>query len=401
MQQIKSPLAPNSSLPAQNSPSGRVYFLDNLKTFIILLVVFFHSAYAYSIYYSVDWYVIDTQKSLFFDVFITVAFAFMMPTMFFVAGYFGNRSLASKGLLPFWKDKLYRIIIPWALGVLILAPARAYMHSLSRHLYPSYLCYWGHYFFGKEYQTHGQAQFYFLGMLTLFYAVLSVVYIIRRRIGNISNKPTKPSSLFFVIFGLATGLIFFGGNLVIGEAIWPKIAIFDVPGSRFIPYMAYFFLGVFAYKRQWFTPSGYNPALKRWLPICLPMCPLSFFLFLIFLDKKLMPGEIGMACYSLSYFFFCMTAVFSLLAFFQKRIDFTSGLLASLSANSYAIFFIHYSVILWIILALRELQWNPFVKWLSVGILSVIVCYVVARYALSKTPMFSSKVRPAQGIQYA
>jgi glucan biosynthesis protein C len=392
---MESSLAINPSLPEQNSPSARFYFLDNLKTFIILLVVFFHSAYAYSIYYSEDWYVVDTQRRLFFDVFITVAFAFMMPVMFFVAGYFGNRSLARKGQLSFWRDKFYRIIIPWALGVLILAPARGYMYSLSRNLYPSYLGYWAHYFFGKEYQTHGQAQFYFLGMLTLFYAVLSVVYLIRRPIGNVSNKPTKPSSLFFILFGLGTGLIFFGGNLVIDETLWPKIAIFDVPGTRFIPYMCYFFLGVFASKQQWFTPSGYNPSRIRWIP----MCALSFFIFLTFLNKKLIPGEIGMACSALSYFFFCMMAVFALLAFFQKRIGFTSGLLASLSANSYAIFFIHYFVILWIILALRELQWNPFVKWLLVGILSVIVCYFVARYVLSKTPMFSTKVRPIQGSQ--
>lgn len=384
---MRSPLAISPGPTEQNSPSGRLYFLDNLKTFIILLVVFFYSAYAYSIYFSEDWFVVDTQKSLFFDVFIMVAFAFLMPVMFFVAGYFGNRSLARKELLPFWRDKFYRIIIPWALGVLILAPARGYMHSLSRNLYPSYLGYWAHYFFGEEYQTHGQAQFYFLGMLTLFYAALSVLYLIRRPIGNVSDKPTNPSSLFFVLFGLGTGLIFWGGNLVIGEAIWPKIAIFDVPGTRFIPYMAYFSLGVFAYKQQWFTPSGYNPSRKRWLP----MAVLSLFMLLIFSNKKLIPGEIGMACYAFSYFFFCMTAVFSLLAFFQRRVGFTSSLLASLSANSYAIFFIHYSVILWIILALRELQWNAFVKWLLVGILSTIVCYSVARYALSKTPMFSAR----------
>ena len=224
-------------------------------------------------------------------------------------------------------------------------------------------------------------------MLTLFYAALSVLYLIRRPIGNVSDKPTNPSGLFFVLFGLGTGLIFLGANLVIGEAIWPKIAIFDVPGTRFIPYMAYFFLGFFAYKQQWFTPSGYNPSRKRWLP----MAVLSLFMLLILSNKKLIPGEIGMACYALSYFFFCMTAVFSLLAFFQRRVGFTSSLHASLSANSYAIFFIHYSVILWIILALRELQWNAFVKWLLVGILSTMVCYSVARYALSKTPMFSAR----------
>jgi hypothetical protein len=156
--------------------------------------------------------------------------------------------------------------------------------------------------------------------------------------------------------------------------------------------MAYFFLGVFAYKQQWFTPSGYNPSRKRWIP----MCALSFFMLLIFLDKKLIPGKIGMVLYALSYFFFCMAAVFSLIAFFQKRIGFTSGLLASLSANSYAIFFIHYFVILWVILALRELQWNPFVKWLLVGILSMIVCYLISKYGLSKTPMFGSTGRRNQ-----
>jgi hypothetical protein len=265
--------------------------------------------------------------------------------------------LAHKGQLSFWRDKLYRIVTPWALGVVILAPAIGYIHSVSRHLYPSYPGYWAHYFFGEEYQSHGQVHFYFLGMLTLYYVALSVVYRIHKPMGNVSNKPIRASSRSFILFGLATGVIFFGGNLFIDEGIWVKIGVFDVPATRFIPYMCYFFLGIFAYKQQWFTPSGYNPKLKRWVP----MCVVFFVLFAIFLDKKLLPGKIGLACYDLSYFFFCITAVFSLCALFQNHIGFTSRTLGSLSANSYAIYFIHYFVILWIILALRELQWNAFV----------------------------------------
>jgi glucan biosynthesis protein C len=390
-----STIAINPDLLRRGNPSGRLFFLDNLKTFIILLVVFFHAAYAYSIYLSQDWYVVDTQNSLFFDVFILSAFAFMMPVMFFVAGYFGISSLARKGQLAFWRDKLLRIVIPWALGVVFLAPAIGYMHSVSRNLCPSYLGYWAHYFFGKEYQSHGQVHFYFLGVLVLYYLVLSAVYRIHPPLGDVSNRPARVSRGFFIQFGLATGLIFFAGNLVMNEGIWVKIGVFDVPATRFIPYMCYFFLGVFAYKQQWFSPSGYNPKLKSWVPMCVAF----FALFAIFLDKKLLPGKIGMACYALSYFFFCITAVFSLFAFFQNRIGFTSRLLGSLSANSYAIFFIHYFVILWIILALRELQWNPFVKWLLVGILAVIISYFVARYALAKTPMFNAKMRPFQVIR--
>jgi glucan biosynthesis protein C len=387
---MESTIAINPNLPERDSSSHRFYSLDNLKTFIILLVVFFHAAYAYSIYLSQDWYVVDTQKSLFFDVFIMSAFAFMMPVMFFVAGYFGIRSLAHKGQLAFWRDKLYRIVIPWALGVVFLAPAIGYMHSVSRNLYPSYLGYWAHYFFGKEYRSHGQVHFYFLGMLTLYYLVLSAAYRIYQPLGDVSNKPGRVSCGFFILFGLATGIIFFWGNLFIDEGIWVKIGVFDIPATRFIPYMCYFFLGVFAHKQRWFSPSGYTPKLKWWVA----MCVISFILFTTFLNRGVQAGKIGMVCYALAYFFFCLTATFSLFAFFQKRINFTTKLLGSLSANSYPIYFIHYFLMLLIILALRGLQWNVFIKFLLAGIFSVTVSYLVSKYALSKTPIFGGTAKP-------
>jgi surface polysaccharide O-acyltransferase-like enzyme len=353
------------------------------------LVVGFHAAYAYSIYLSQDWYVVDPQKSLFFDVFILIAFAFMMPVMFFIAGYFGIHSLARKGQLSFWRDKFYRIVIPWGLGAIFLAPAIGYVHSISRDLYPPYLSYWVHYFFGKEYQAHGQVHFYFLGMLTLFYLALSVAYRIHKPLGNVNRKPIRASRGFFILFGLATGIIFFCGNLIIDEGIWVKIGVFDIPVTRFIPYMGYFFLGVFAFKLQWFTASGYIPKLKGWVP----MCVISFILFTTFLNKGIMPERTRMVFYALSYFFFCLTAFFSLLAFFQKRVNFTTRLLSSLSANSYAIYFIHYLIIVLIILAFRGLQWNAFIKHPLVWILSVIVSYLISKYVLSKTPMFGGTVK--------
>jgi surface polysaccharide O-acyltransferase-like enzyme len=127
------------------------------------------------------------------------------------------------------------------------------------------------------------------------------------------------------------------------------------------------------------------------------MCGVSFVLFTTFLDKKLLPGKIGMACYAIPYFCFCLTAVFSVLVLFQKHLNFTTGLLGNLSTNSYAVYFIHYFVILWIILVLRELQGNAFVKWPSVGILSVTISYLAPRYALSKTHIFGATVRSIQG----
>ena len=213
------PIAINLNPPEKNSPSGRLYFLDNLRTFIILLVVVFHTAYAYSVYFSRGWYVLDQQspKSLFFDIFILTAYAFMMPIIFFIAGYFGIHSLVRKGQLLFWKDKLLKIVIPWGLGVIFIAPVVAYLHPVSLNLHPNYLHYWLHYFSSRDYRIYGQAPFYFLGELTLYYLILSIVYQIYRPFGQVGGKSLFASGCFFLLFGLVTGTFFWGGNLIFSD----------------------------------------------------------------------------------------------------------------------------------------------------------------------------------------
>jgi peptidoglycan/LPS O-acetylase OafA/YrhL len=363
--------------------SGRVLFLDNLKTFIIFLVVFFHSAYAYAIYLSQDWYVVDTRHSLFFDVFIITAFAFMMPVMFFVAGYMGIGSLVRKGQATFWRDKLLRIIAPWALGAVVVAPAISYMASVSRGIYPPYLSYWAHYFFSADYQSHGQVHFYFLCVLTLYYVALSVAYLVYKPLGSTAT-PKKPSAGFLALFGVATGIFFFIGSLFFDEGRWVKVAIFDLPATKFVPFMCYFFLGVLAYKRRWFTPSGYVPRLRPWALMCIG----SFILFIVFLNRQLQATTVGVVCYSLFQFFFCLSAVLALIALFHKRFNFTTKPLSSLAANSYGTYFIHYLIIVLAILIVRDLRLNVFLKWLIAGTVSATVSYLISRYILSRTPLF-------------
>lgn len=372
--------------------SGRLLFLDNLKTFIIFLVVFFHSAYAYALYLSRDWYVVDTRHSLFFDVFIVTAFAFMMPVMFFVAGYMGIGSLARKGQAAFWRDKLLRIIAPWALGAIVVAPAISYMSSVSRDIYPSYLSYWARYFFGPEYQSHGQVHFYFLCVLALYYAALSITYLIYKPLGDRTTK--KPSGRFLALFGAATGIFFFVGTLFFDEGRWVKIAIFDLPATKFIPFMCYFFLGVLAYRSRWFAPTGYSPRLRPWALMCFA----SFIFFIVLLNPRLQAGTIGMVCYSLLQFFFCLTAVFSLLALFRKRLNFTTKPLGSLAANSYGTYFIHYLVIVLVILIVRDLRLNVFLKWLIAGIVSATVSHLISKHILSTTRLFGRAPQKGQPV---
>jgi hypothetical protein len=200
------------------------------------------------------------------------------------------------------------------------------------------------------------------------------------------KKPIRVTDLTMILFGLVTGLIYYAGRLVVDEGLWAKVGIFDIPATRLIPFMCYFFLGAFAHQQGWFTQSGYRPKPKRWYA----MCAAAFIIFMSCIKKESYPGGFGVA---LSYFLFCITAVFSLCAFFQRHINFTSRLLSSLSANSYAIYFVHYFVMLLIVMAVRPLQANVFVKWSLTGVISVAVCYLIARYALAHTIMFGRRVR--------
>ena len=94
------------------------------------------------------YYVVDTQNSVLFNVIVTISDVFVMPTLFFLAGFFGVRSLLRTGQVAFWRSKVVRIVIPFFMGILFLAPAVNYIYFLSRlDTPPAYLDYWWNIFF--------------------------------------------------------------------------------------------------------------------------------------------------------------------------------------------------------------------------------------------------------------
>ena len=66
----------------------RMYFLDHLRSFIIILVLGYHGALAYMVRGPQWYYVVDTQNSFLFNVIVTISDVFVMPTLFFLAGFF-------------------------------------------------------------------------------------------------------------------------------------------------------------------------------------------------------------------------------------------------------------------------------------------------------------------------
>lgn len=106
--------------------SDRLLYMDNLRGFIIFLVVCHHALLPYYFDGTMEKVV---NKDLFLVNFLldlTMNDSFLMQVVFFLAGYFTYLSL-KKGMKRFAKRKLIRIILPMLGASFLLAPINNYL----------------------------------------------------------------------------------------------------------------------------------------------------------------------------------------------------------------------------------------------------------------------------------
>ena len=370
----------------QDNLTNRMYFLDNLRSFIILLVIVYHAAIAYMIRGPQWYYVVDTQNNFFFNIIVIFSDVFVMPVMFLLAGFFAIRSLSQKRQLFFWQDKIVRIVMPYFAGIIFLAPAINYIYFLSRFdTPPAYLDYWSNIFFGLARQ---HAHLWFLGVLTLFFLVLSLAYHLYKPLRSVERKPVLPSINFIIGFGLITSIAYFCVKQFFDDYTWIMVKhVIMFQPTRCVLYGFYFVLGIYAHRKQWFTAYGYMPKISFWGPSAIVLGGIyTQFRIMFWAKRELLIVMVGN---DLLYSFFCLTAVFALLALFYRWMNYTSNLLSKLAGNSYAIYFIHQPILMLSILAVRGYQLNVFVKYFFVSVSTIVLCYFVCEHMLSKIPSFS------------
>ena len=97
---------------AKYSHPTRIYFLDNLRTFMIFLIVVLHSGLVYECTGMAGffWIVYDFSTNTVVNEINLVLDIFIMATIFFVSGYFTSRSLKSKLIGTFLRSKLQRLM---------------------------------------------------------------------------------------------------------------------------------------------------------------------------------------------------------------------------------------------------------------------------------------------------
>lgn len=107
-----------------STPKGRLPYLDNMKTFLTMLVVLHHGTCSFvggGWYYMLGNYDFGTLKVL-LNSLLAANQSYFMCMFFFVSAYFTPRSLEKKGWRRFLYERYYRLFLPFAFYFLAMGP---------------------------------------------------------------------------------------------------------------------------------------------------------------------------------------------------------------------------------------------------------------------------------------
>jgi glucan biosynthesis protein C len=364
--------------------SNRIYFLDNLRAFVILLVVVLHGSMTYMAYAPTWWYVVDPNNSLFFTMLVLVIDVPIMLIMFFVAGYFAFPSLVKRGPGQFLKDKFIRIGAPWIGGTLLLAPPTAYMIYFSRNVPVGLFEFWSRDFWGAMYQ---QSVYWFLGILFLFFAVLSLIFAVSKSMQSLEQTVVPPSWKLFLIFGATMTASFLFMNQFFPLDTWSTGSyIFVFQPLRAPLYLGYFGLGIYAYQRGWFTTNGYQPRLLLWAMLGV-VSGLLYLGYRLTIPSPTQTTLILKAGNAILFNTFCLSALMAGAAFFQRKVNAPGFFWRTQAANSYGIYYIHPLILYPLAYVFVGLSLPIFFKAPVVIILAILLSWTVSAVVLKRAPI--------------
>jgi glucan biosynthesis protein C len=313
----------------------RLWFLDNLRAIVIVLVIVLHASITYMAYAPEWWYVLDPDRSLSFTAVVLLVDVPLMPALFFAAGFFALPSLERRGSRGFVREKLVRLGLPWAFGVVVLAPLVTYMIFVSRGIPTDYLAFWTGDFWGPMFQ---QAVYWFLGVLLASFLVLTWVYEASPRLQASRPRTEVPRTRLFVAFVALTaaGSAIFAP--IFGLDDWQPFSwLFVVQPARIAFYAGYFALGVYAERRGWFGPSGFRPEIGPWFWACV-LAGLGYLVFRLEGTPTTLPAR---TLASILFSAFCLSTLMAGLAVFQRYLDRAGRAWRLLAENSFGVYYVH------------------------------------------------------------
>ncbi len=333
----------------------RLYYLDNLKVCLTVLVIMHHAGQAYG--HGGDWAYTPSNPAEYMPWiwhFFSTNAAFFMGLYFFISGYFVPRSFDKQGSKQFVHKKLLR------LGVPLL-----FMGSIISILS------------GKPEIGH----MWFVESLLVFCLIYALIRQWVRPINEACNS--KPTIIGLLVVALLMGV----GSYFIRQVspqdhwIWPfGIIPLPIEPAHYLQYIMMFVLGILAYRFQWLDKMSNSVGLTALLiGIALAIGnylrdggPWDAFVWQWFgIYESLM----------------CVFISFGLIWLFRESVSTTSRLWQWCAAQSYGAYVFHLLLMIVLQNAMDSIWMGAFGKFMFIGVVTTVLSFLLT-WMVKRIPGF-------------
>jgi hypothetical protein len=360
--------------------------MDNLRTFIIFVVVLYHVGGVYEAagLWGWFWIVDDPATITWVGIIGIVLDTFIMATMFLISGYLTPASLKNKTGWEFLKGKFKRLMIPWLIAVFTLIPLYKVIFLYSRNLPQEH---WSTYFHLTN--PNSQNWLWFLPLLFAF----NIVYLL------LSKAKIQMPNISLKIAVLGAFLIGLGYSFSIGYFVdfrsWTLTPLIDFENERLLVYFLTFLIGMLCYRQNIFA---YKPKRKTlyilansiaWIPITVHIFAR---LFPFFYAEGFTVTPLYRLIWHLSFLLSLICMVYLMVETFWRYLDRTGRVWSELNKNSYGVYIIHVIVIGVFGTLLLNLNLPALAKYLLLILLTYVGSnLIISVYRSLTQPMISSR----------
>jgi fucose 4-O-acetylase-like acetyltransferase len=363
----------NTCEKGQDAIKGnRIYFLDNLRTFMIFLVVLCHAGGVYesSGTWASFWIVDDPSTNNLSGLLFLVMDIFTMPTIFLISGFVAALSMKNKNAWTFLKAKFRRLIIPWMVAVLTLIPLYKVIFLYSRNLPQES---WTTYFHWSN-GIWSQNWLWFLPVLFLFNILYLLLSKAKLRIPNISLKGA-------ILGAFLIGFVYSASMDILGLRGWTKIGLLDFQNERLLIYFMAFILGALCFRLKVFDAKPKSRMLYHvvnsiaWIPVTV------YIFFLLYpwfrpghlIVSRIIDRLIVWFCFGLSL----LCLMYVMIETFRRYLDKPGKLRNELNRNAYYVYIIHVIVMGNLALIMLNTAIPSLLKFLLLTVATFGVCNLI------------------------
>ncbi|HMH20471.1 MAG TPA: acyltransferase [Puia sp.] len=362
-------------------PKNKIFYIDNLKVLMTILVILHHTVITYG--GPGSWYYMQktTQMAALIPMtmFVSTNQSFFMGFFFFLSALFLEPSYNKKGPAHFFADRLKRFGIPLIFYSLVISPILIYLSEVvGRDKQLSFFSYMSGFHHWIDFGV-----LWFVAALLVF----TLIYMLVRALLPAptptafppSRPPSDPALLFFAIL---LGVISFFVRLVfpVGWTLSPL----GFQLGHFTQYIALFGAGIFASRYKWLDNN--DPRKGRpWAIAAVLLVLLGFpgiYMVKVVTNCPIPWFSGGLHGQSLLYALWeqltGMAIIIALTGWAKARWNRQSPLLKEMSRAAFGIYIIHPFFVISFALLLRNWAVDPVGKLPFVAVASVIASFAVA-----------------------